>query len=109
MEKVKLDINKNNAVHWAFIEMIGEKDKEFQKIMEQAERYENGFVLNVELKVNGIEFSFENIITQLVKCQNEVIKKAVKEELENKFYEITSRANEIINNLDYINLELEGE
>lgn len=76
-------------------------------MVENAEKDNDGYIFDIELKIDGVEFDFSNVINQLISSQNEIVEKEVKERLKDKFYDIISKSNEIIENLDYINTKVE--
>lgn len=76
-------------------------------MVENAEKDDDGYIFDIELKIDGVEFDFSNVINQLISSQNEIVEKEVKERLKDKFYDIISKSNEIIENLDYINTKIE--
>ncbi len=105
--KVNVNVNDKDNIFWALCEIIGEEREKGTELISNAEQFDNGYVLDFDLKINGIEFNFENIINRLVESQNKIIDKAVKERLKDKFADIYNKANEIMENLDYINVEVE--
>lgn len=105
--KVNVNVNEKDNIFWALCEIIGEERNKGADLIANAEQFEKGYVLDFDLKINGIEFNFENVVNRLVESQNKIIEKAVKERLKDKFYDICNKADEIIENLDYINVEVE--
>lgn len=55
----------------------------------------------------AVQYRVYNVVNRLVESQNKIIEKAVKKRLKDKFYDICNKADEIIENLDYINVEVE--
>lgn len=105
--EIKINPNKNNMVHWAFCEAIGEQHEQGAEIIKNAKQDENGFIFDIELKINGVEFNFENIVNSLIENESITIEKEIKERLKDKFYDIINKANECIENIDCVNVELE--
>lgn len=105
--EIKVNPNKGNAVNWAFCEVIGEQHEQGAEIIKNAKQDKDNFILDIELKINGVEFNFENIIKSLVEKENEIIDKEVKERLKDEFYDIINKSQDIIENLDYIKTKTE--
>lgn len=104
---MKVKIGTSGNLFWALCEIIGKDWNKGKKVVENAEKDDDGYIFDIELKIDGVEFDFSNVINQLISSQNGVVEKEVKERLKDKFYDIISKSNEIIENLDYINTKVE--
>lgn len=105
--KIDINVNDKDNLFWALCEIIGEEHDKGADLISNAEHSEGGYILDFDLKINGIPFNFENFVKRLIDSQNKIIEKAVKLELKDKFEDICNKANEIIDNLDYVNIEVE--
>lgn len=110
--KVKFNPNERNNVHWALCHTLFDEDsneEKAKKVIDIAHKNKEGdyFIYDIELKINGEEFNFESLINNLLKNENEIIGRAVKRELENQFYDIQNKVNDILENLDYIKIDID--
>lgn len=104
---MKVKIGTSGNLFWALCEIIGKDWGKGKELVQNAEKDDDGYIFDIELKIDGVEFDFSNVINQLISSQNEIVEKKVKERLKDKFYDIISKSNEIIENLDYINTKIE--
>lgn len=108
--EVKINPNNTNDMFYIICKILGEDNSnESKNIIEKA--FEKGdkdnFIFDIELKINGVDFDFVKFVRRLVEEENQCIKNAVQDELKNNFEDIIQKAENIIENLDCININLE--
>ena len=105
--KVELDVNKNDLINFAIVSLL-ESEKEAAPLIQNALNKETGkFEYDIELKINSKEFDFMKIVDRLVNREEENIKKEVRKILTRKFEKINRIADNIIENLEILDVELE--
>lgn len=112
MEKIKFNPNEKNRIHWTLCHLLFEDDtdrEKVKKVIDMAYKNKEGenFIYEVDLKINGEQFNLENLVNNLVNNYNKVVENAVREKIKEKFYEIENKANDILENLDYLKIEIE--
>ena len=105
---MKVKIGTSGNLFWALCKIIGEEWDKGKELVENAEKDDDGYIFDIELKIDGVEFNFDSIITGLLQRQNEEIKRQVQYELEDKFYDIINKAQDIVDDLDEISDELKN-
>ena len=105
---MKFLVSQGSNLYWALLKIVGKEEEKALKVLKNAEKNESGYILNIELKIDGVDFDFDSIITGLLQRQNEEIEKQVQYKLEDKFYDIINKAQDIIDNLDEISDKLEN-
>lgn len=104
---MKFLVSQGSNLYWALLKIVGEEEKAL-KVLENAEKSESGYILNIELKIDGVDFNFNSIMTGLFQRQNEEIERQVQYKLEDKFYDIINKARDIIDDLDEISDKLKN-
>ncbi len=104
---MKFEVSRGNDLFWALCKIVGKEEEKALKVLENAEKNENGYIFNIELKIDGVDFNFGSIITGLLQRQDEEVKRQVQNVLESKFLDIVNQANEIIEDLDGISETLD--
>lgn len=112
MEKIKFNPNERNRIHWTLCNLLFEDDKDTEKVkkvMDIAKENREGdnFIYEVDLKINGEQFNLESLVNNLVNNYNRIVENAVKEKIKENFYEIESKTNDILENLDYLKIKIE--
>lgn len=105
---MKFLVSQGSNLYWALCKIVGGEEKKAIKVLENAEKNENGYILNIELKIDGVDFNFDSIMTGLFQRQNAEIERQVQYKLEDKFYDIINKARDIIDDLDEISDKLKN-
>ena len=108
--EVKINPNNTNDMFYIICKILGEDNSnESKNVIEKAFKKgdKDNFIFDIELKINGVDFNFVKFVKRLIEEENQCIKNAVQDELKNNFEDIISKAENIIENLDCINIDLE--
>lgn len=108
--EIKINPNNTNDMYYVICKILGQDNTDestdiIKKAFEKGNK--DNFVFDIELKINGIDFDFVRFVTELIKEENQCIENAVRKELKNNFEGIVQKAENIIENLDCININLE--
>ena len=108
--EVKINTNNKNDMFYVICRIL-EQDNSNESTTIIKKAFEKGdkdnFIFDIELKINGVDFDFVKFVKRLIEEENQCIKNAVQDELKNNFEDIISKAENIIENLDCINIDLE--
>ena len=80
---MKVKIGTSGNLFWALCKIIGEDWDKGKELVENAEKDNDGYIFDIELKIDGVEFDFDSIITGLLERQDEEI-----EIIENRIEEL---------------------
>ena len=108
--EVKINPNNINDMFYVICRIL-EQDNSNESATIIKKAFEKGdkdnFIFDIELKINGVDFDFVKFVRKLVEEENQCIKNVVRNELKEKFEDIIQKAENIIENLDCINIDLE--
>ena len=110
MKKIKVKDNMEDTMFLVITKLLSNR-KDSAKIIENALKNGKGkeLVFDIDLKINGREFDFEQFMNELISREDEIVEKRVKEILEDKFIDINNKVNDILDDLNYISININEE
>lgn len=110
MNKIKVKDNMEDTMFLVITKLLNNR-KDSAKIIENALKNGKGkeLVFDIDLKINGREFDFEQFMNELISREDEIVEKRVKEILEDKFIDINNKVNDILDDLNYISININEE
>ena len=109
--KVELEAGKNKIINYIINTLLfSENELDSAKFLTNTLNKETRkFDFDIKFKINGKDFDFMTLIKRIIDEEDEIIAKKVKEILVEKFEKIQTVANNIIENLEILDIDIENK